>query len=107
MIDSIVREKTGQKALEDLELDEIDRLLEDDMDDDRVMEEYRRKRMAEISALAAKEKFGSVRFCRRGRERNNLLTNRQPTTTQVYPISKPEFVSEVTDASKGGLNSLF
>jgi len=59
-MDRVIKEKSGQKDLEDLDLDEIDRLLEEDMDDDRVMEEYRRKRMSEMNAQVAKEKFGSV-----------------------------------------------
>jgi hypothetical protein len=59
-MDRVIKEKSGQKDLEDLDLDEIDRLLEEELDDDRVMEEYRRKRMAEMNAQLAKEKFGSV-----------------------------------------------
>lgn len=35
------------------------------MDDDRVMEEYKRKRIAEMTALARKEKFGDVGPARR------------------------------------------
>ncbi|KAI9027950.1 thioredoxin-like protein [Hyaloraphidium curvatum] len=77
MIDEIVKEKTGQRDLDDLDVDELDELLEDDMDDQRILEEYRRKRMAELNAMLSKEKFGSV-----------------------YPISKPDFVKEVTEASK-------
>ena len=64
-----------QNRLEGLNLDELD-ALEDEEDED-FLESYKQKRMAEMRKLASNEKFGSI-----------------------YPISKPEWQKEVTDASK-------
>ncbi|KAJ3189047.1 hypothetical protein HK101_008982 [Irineochytrium annulatum] len=75
LVDKVIQAKYGEKPVEDRDLDELAEL--EDEEDDRVLEEYRRKRMAEISALASKEIYGSV--------------------TQ---ISKPDYTVEVTDASK-------
>jgi hypothetical protein len=73
LADAVIRQH--ENRLEDLDLDELD-ALEDDEDAD-FLEIYKRKRMAEMRQLANNEKFGSV-----------------------YPISKPEWQTEVTDASK-------
>ncbi|ODQ67056.1 thioredoxin-like protein [Nadsonia fulvescens var. elongata DSM 6958] len=62
--------------LEGLDLDELD-ALEDDEDED-FLQAYRLQRMQEIHALAAKPQFGSV-----------------------VRITKPEYVKEITDASRG------
>ena len=43
------------------ELDELD----DEFDDDRILEEYRRKRMEEMQAAARKPRFGEVEHLRR------------------------------------------
>lgn len=66
---------TREEILEQSTLDELDELLEDD--DRRVLEQYRQKRIAEMQALARKEKYGS------------LIT-----------IDETNFVQEVTEASK-------
>ncbi|KAI9342548.1 thioredoxin-like protein [Obelidium mucronatum] len=69
----------GEKILEHCSLDEL-RELEDEIDldeDDRILEQYKKQRLAELHQLARKEIFGSV--------------------TQ---ISKPDYQKEVTDASK-------
>ncbi|ORX85206.1 thioredoxin-like protein [Anaeromyces robustus] len=66
---------TREEILEQSTLDELDELLEDD--DRRVLEKYRQKRIAEMQALARKEKYGS------------LIT-----------IDETNFVEEVTEASK-------
>ncbi|RKO88900.1 thioredoxin-like protein, partial [Blyttiomyces helicus] len=75
MIDKAVRAKYGEKDIEDRDLDELDEL--EDEEDERVLESYRRARIAEMQATASREKYGTV--------------------TQ---ISKPDFVTEVTEASK-------
>ena len=49
----------GEKQLERLELDELDE-LEDELDE-KVILEYRAKRIAEMKAEAAKANFGDVR----------------------------------------------
>ncbi|KAJ3140814.1 hypothetical protein HK100_008985 [Physocladia obscura] len=69
----------GEKLLEACSLDEL-KELEDEIDldeDDRILEQYKKQRMAEMQQLARKEIFGSV--------------------TQ---ISKPDWQVEVTDSSK-------
>ncbi|KAG8178147.1 hypothetical protein JTE90_006286 [Oedothorax gibbosus] len=62
ILESTVQEKLredGKKALEDLSLDELD--LVEDEEDERVLLEYRQKRIEEMKALAAKQRFGDVR----------------------------------------------
>ncbi|XP_071853984.1 phosducin-like protein 3 [Apostichopus japonicus] len=61
LLEQSVQQKAngGQKAMEDMDLDELD-LLEDE-EDERVLEEYRQKRIAEMKRLQAKEIFGSVK----------------------------------------------
>lgn len=59
------------------DLDELDELEDDE--DDEFLEKYRQQRMAEITKLQQKSLHGTV-----------------------YPISKPEYQREVTDASQKG-----
>ncbi|KAG5361617.1 Phosducin-like protein 2 [Yarrowia sp. C11] len=68
-------QKQHDNRLEGLELDELD-ALEDD-EDEAFLEQYRLKRIAEIKQLASREQYGSV-----------------------VKISKPEYVEEITEASK-------
>lgn len=68
-------QKQHDNRLEGLELDELD-ALEDD-EDEAFLEQYRLKRIAEIKSLASREQYGSV-----------------------VKISKPEYVAEITEASK-------
>ena len=58
MMDKKIQEKTHGKAMEDMNLDELDEL--EDEEEERVLEEYRRARMAEIKKLQAKSSFGTV-----------------------------------------------
>ncbi|KFA80802.1 hypothetical protein S40288_04786 [Stachybotrys chartarum IBT 40288] len=69
------RRLAHENRLEGKELDELDELEDDE--DEAFLELYRQKRMAEISALQKKAVHGSV-----------------------YPLAKPEYQREVTDASK-------
>ncbi|CAG8576902.1 5463_t:CDS:2 [Dentiscutata heterogama] len=73
-MDQAIMEKQD-KHLEDKTLDELDEL--EDEEDERVLLEYRQKRIAEMKAEALRSKFG-----------------------EVIQISKPDFIREVTDASK-------
>ncbi|XP_064455913.1 phosducin-like protein 3 [Ornithodoros turicata] len=61
IVESTVQEKLSgnEKQLEDLTLEELEEL--EDEEDERVLLEYRRKRMAEINAIAQKSKYGDVR----------------------------------------------
>lgn len=79
MEQTIAENRNGQPPLHELEVDEIDRLLEEDMDDDRILEQYRQKRLAEMreTKSAGHHRFGEIR-----------------------EISKPDFVREVTEASQ-------
>ncbi|CAG8448217.1 2142_t:CDS:2 [Ambispora gerdemannii] len=65
----------NENRLDAKSLDELDEL--EDEEDDRVLLEYRKKRMAELKAEAERAKYG-----------------------QYVQISKPDFIREVTDASK-------
>ena len=71
------RRLAHENRLEGKDLDELDELEEDE--DEAFLEQYRQKRMAEISELQKKAIHGSV-----------------------YPISKPDYQREVTDASQNG-----
>jgi hypothetical protein len=66
-----------ENRLEGKELDELDEL--EDEEDEAFLEQYRQKRMKELNNLTKKSIHGSV-----------------------YPISKPEYSREVTEASNKG-----
>lgn len=72
------RRLAHENRLEGKDLDELDEL--EDLEDDDFLEAYRQKRMAELSAVQQKSIHGSV-----------------------YPLSKPDYQREVTEASKDGL----
>ncbi|XP_018048700.1 PREDICTED: viral IAP-associated factor homolog isoform X2 [Atta colombica] len=61
LLENTIDEKTGRDCnnLEKKTLDELDEL--EDEEDERVLEEYRRKRIAEMKELANKCKYGEVR----------------------------------------------
>ncbi|KAM4063840.1 phosducin domain-containing protein [Hirsutella rhossiliensis] len=71
------RRLAHENRLEGKDLDELDEL--EDLEDEAFLDQYRQKRMAELSSLQKKAIHGSV-----------------------YPISKPDYQREVTDASKDG-----
>jgi hypothetical protein len=71
------RRLAHENRLEGKDLDELDELEDDE--DDAFLEQYRQKRMAELSNLQKKSIHGSV-----------------------YPISKPEYQREITEASNNG-----
>lgn len=71
------RKLAHENRLEGKDLDELDEL--EDLEDDAFLEQYKQKRMAELSALQKKSVHGSV-----------------------YPLSKPDYQREVTDASQNG-----
>ncbi|RYO79659.1 hypothetical protein DL766_005344 [Monosporascus sp. MC13-8B] len=66
-----------ENRLEGKELDELDEL--EDEEDEAFLEQYRQKRMQELNNLTKKSIHGTV-----------------------YPISKPEYSREVTEASHNG-----
>ena len=76
MMDKKIKEMSGKKDLEDMNLDELDEL--EDEEDERVLEQYRQQRIAEIKALAARNKYGDVR-----------------------EISAEDYVREVNNAGEG------
>ncbi|XP_063367451.1 viral IAP-associated factor homolog isoform X1 [Cydia amplana] len=61
MIEQTIQQKQQEKdkQLSELDLDGLDEL--EDSEDEAVLEEYRRKRIAELKRLAEKPKFGDVR----------------------------------------------
>ncbi|XP_012242825.1 viral IAP-associated factor homolog isoform X5 [Bombus vosnesenskii] len=60
IVENTINEKTGRAAndLENKTLDELDEL--EDEEDEKVLLEYRRKRIAEMKELASKSKYGEV-----------------------------------------------
>lgn len=71
------RKLAHENRLEGKDLDELDELEDDE--DDAFLEHYRQKRMAELSTVQKKSVHGSV-----------------------YPLSKPDYQREVTEASNNG-----
>lgn len=71
------RRLAHENRLEGKDLDDLDEL--EDEEDEAFLEQYRQRRMQELSALQKKSVHGSV-----------------------YPISKPDYSREVTDASRAG-----
>lgn len=71
-------QKAHDNRLDDKTLDELEDLEDDE--DEAFLEIYKQKRMAEITSMASKEKFGSLQS-----------------------ISKPDYTDEVTNASKNGV----
>lgn len=71
------RKLAHENRLEGKDLDELDELEDDE--DEEFLERYRRQRMAELGALQKKSVHGTV-----------------------YPLSKPDYQREVTDASNNG-----
>jgi hypothetical protein len=69
------RRLAHENRLEGKDLDELDELEDDE--DDAFLEKYRMQRVMEMNALAQKAKHGTV-----------------------YPLSKPDYSREVTEASK-------
>ncbi|KAI4224060.1 MAG: hypothetical protein L6R36_004942 [Xanthoria steineri] len=68
------RDYAHQNRLDDKDLDQLDELEDDE--DAEFLEQYRRKRMAELSTISRTSVFN-----------------------QVYPIQKPDYSRDVTDAS--------
>lgn len=79
----IALESAHANRLEHKTLDELDEIDEDGLEDEEFVEMYRQKRIAEIQAQAAKERFG-----------------------EVVRISKPDYTGEVTEASDNGVTVL-
>ncbi|KAK0613115.1 thioredoxin-like protein [Bombardia bombarda] len=71
------RRLVHENRLEGKDLDELDEL--EDEEDEEFLEQYRQKRMRELGSLQKKSVHGSV-----------------------YPISKPDYSREVTEASEKG-----
>ncbi|KAK4229560.1 thioredoxin-like protein [Podospora fimiseda] len=71
------RRLAHENRLEGKDLDDLDELEDDE--DEAFLEHYRQKRMQELSTLQKKSIHGSV-----------------------YPLSKPEYQREVTEASQNG-----
>ncbi|KAJ6446954.1 phosducin family protein [Purpureocillium lavendulum] len=71
------RRLAHENRLEGKDLDELDEL--EDLEDEEFLNQYKQKRMAELNNLQKKAIHGSV-----------------------YPISKPDYQREVTEASKNG-----
>ncbi|XP_044736130.1 viral IAP-associated factor homolog [Chrysoperla carnea] len=77
MLEETIEQKTkDDKKLSELDLDELDEL--EDSEDEAVIQEWRRKRIAEIKEFTSKAKFGTVR-----------------------EISGQDYVSEVNKAGEG------
>ena len=58
IVERTVQEKLNKDHLADKSLDELDEF--EDEEDERVLAEYRRKRIAEMQALQQQARFGSV-----------------------------------------------
>ncbi|KAL9041276.1 MAG: hypothetical protein Q9180_001388 [Flavoplaca navasiana] len=70
------RDRAHENRLDNKNLDQLDEL--EDEEDEEFLEQYRKQRMAELSAISRASVFN-----------------------QVYPIQKPDYSRDVTDASNG------
>merc|ERR1712232_1425101 len=59
MVERTIKQKSGQKDLDELDLDELDEL--EDEEEERILLQMRMQRMAQMKALSEKSKYGSVR----------------------------------------------
>ena len=59
MMDKKIKEMSGKKDLEDMNLEELDEL--EDEEDERILMEYRNQRLAEMKALQERSKYGEVK----------------------------------------------
>jgi len=59
MLEDTIQKKTGEKSLDDMDLDELDEL--EDEEEEKILLQMRQQRIAEIKAKMEKSKFGSVR----------------------------------------------
>lgn len=59
MLEKTIKAKSGAKDMEDMTLDELDELEDDE--EERVLEQYRKQRIAQIKSLQQKSRFGDVR----------------------------------------------
>ncbi|RUS83547.1 hypothetical protein EGW08_008726 [Elysia chlorotica] len=79
MVENTIQSKQDGKQLGDMSLDELNDKEDDiDEDDERMFEEYRRQRMAELRAQQLKARFG-----------------------EVAEISKVDYVTQVNNAGEG------
>lgn len=61
MVEKTIEEKSRGKAFDDMGLDELDEIEDDiDEDDERMFEEYRRQRMAEMQTAQRLARYGTV-----------------------------------------------
>merc|ERR1711874_796707 len=59
MMEKTIKQKSGVKEYEDMTLDELAEF--EDEEEERILDQYRRERMAQIKALQSKSNFGDVR----------------------------------------------
>jgi len=78
MIDATIKEKTGEKDITEMSLDELNEKEDDDWDDDGLLDRIRQQRMAEMMAKQQAAKFGDIR-----------------------EISASDYVAEVNEAGEG------
>uniref|UniRef100_A0A8D9BCA4 Viral IAP-associated factor homolog n=1 Tax=Cacopsylla melanoneura TaxID=428564 RepID=A0A8D9BCA4_9HEMI len=76
LVEQTVSQKCGKDPMEDMNLSDLDEL--EDEEDERVLAEYRAKRIAEMKEMVARSKFG-----------------------QVIEINGDTYVSEVNNAGEG------
>jgi len=59
MMENTIKDKTGAKEMSEMTIDELDEL--EDEEEERILEQYRKQRMAEMKAIQSKSNFGDVR----------------------------------------------
>ena len=55
MMENTIKDKTGAKEMSEMTLDELDEL--EDEEEERILEQYRKQRMAEMKAIQSKSNF--------------------------------------------------
>eukprot|EP00095_Tigriopus_kingsejongensis_P001835 maker-scaffold10_size831480-snap-gene-6.9 protein:Tk01835 transcript:maker-scaffold10_size831480-snap-gene-6.9-mRNA-1 annotation:"viral iap-associated factor homolog" len=59
MLEQTIEKKANGKAMDEMNLDELDEL--EDEEEEKILDQYRQQRIAEIRALQSKSKYGDVR----------------------------------------------
>jgi len=59
IMDKAIKDKSGVKDMEDMTLDELDELEDDE--EERILDQYRQQRMAQIKNIQAKSNYGDMR----------------------------------------------
>lgn len=83
LVEQTIAKKENGKTMDEMTLDELDEL--EDEEEERVLEQYRRQRMAEIRQMQAKSRFGDVRDI--SAEVSNITLSKLKCNLEIFQYS--------------------